>query len=105
MDIFTALAVPTRRDIIELLATRGQLSATDICSKFSSSPPAISQHLKVLLEVKLVKVNKKRQQRIYQLDQRGLQEFQTWSQKMTSLWNQRFDALDQLLETEKKITN
>jgi DNA-binding MarR family transcriptional regulator len=48
MDIFTAIAEPTRRSILEMLASKGELSATEISDTFASSPPAISQHLKVL---------------------------------------------------------
>ena len=58
MDIFTALAEPTRRTIVELLASSGPLSATEISEQFPVSPPAISQHLKVLREVKLVRVSR-----------------------------------------------
>ncbi|MBP7475973.1 MAG: winged helix-turn-helix transcriptional regulator, partial [Pyrinomonadaceae bacterium] len=54
MDTFTALADPTRRLILERLMANGNMSATDICRGFKSSPPAISQHLKVLREAKLV---------------------------------------------------
>jgi DNA-binding transcriptional ArsR family regulator len=46
MDVFEALAAPTRRQIIEMLASKGELSATDIYRRFDASPPAISQHLK-----------------------------------------------------------
>lgn len=102
MDIFTALAVPIRRDIIEILATKGKLSATDICDRFDVSPSAISQHLKVLREAKLVHVEKQGQQRMYQIDIEGMYEFERWSQRMTHLWNQRFDELDKVLEAEKK---
>jgi DNA-binding transcriptional ArsR family regulator len=64
VDIFFALADPTRRKILELLASRGQLSATEIYANFVVSHPAISQHLKVLREAKLVKMKKHAQQRI-----------------------------------------
>ena len=102
MDVFSALAVPTRRSIIEMLASRGRLSATDIYDKFNASPPAISQHLKVLREVKLVRVEKQGQQRMYEINIEGIYAFELWTQKMTHLWNQRFDALDRVLESEKK---
>ncbi len=102
MDVFTALAVPTRRNIIEMLASRGTLSATDISDKFNSSPPAISQHLKVLREVKLVRVEKKGQQRMYEIDIEGIYAFELWTKKMKRLWSERFDALDKVLEVEKK---
>jgi DNA-binding transcriptional ArsR family regulator len=102
MDVFTALAAPTRREIVELLARRGRLSATDIYEKFEASPPAISQHLKILREARLVRVKKLGQQRMYQLDSVGMDEFELWTQKMTRLWNKRFDALEKLLEREKE---
>jgi DNA-binding transcriptional ArsR family regulator len=102
MDIFNALAVPSRRDILELLAARGSLSATDIYDKFDASPPAISQHLKVLRDTKLVVVEKQGQQRMYQINPNGMQEFELWSQKITNLWNKRLDKLGEVLKAEKK---
>src|SRR5439155_909133 len=58
-ELFNALAEPTRRGIIELLATKGQLSATGICDNFDVSRPAISQHLKVLRKANFVRVEKR----------------------------------------------
>jgi DNA-binding transcriptional ArsR family regulator len=102
MDIFTALAEPTRRTIIEMLAERGELSAGDIGDKFHSSPPAISQHLKVLREAKIVRMEKRSRQRIYQLDPRAMQELEQWMKRTTEMWDERFSRLDALLATEKK---
>ena len=101
MDIFTALAVPTRRNIIEMLAKKGRLSATDICEQFKISPPAISQHLKILKQVKLVQVEKQGQLRMYEINLKGMREFEKWSKKMTDLWSKRFDALDEVLANHK----
>ncbi|MBI4080371.1 MAG: winged helix-turn-helix transcriptional regulator [Candidatus Levybacteria bacterium] len=102
MDMFSAIAEPTRRNIIEMLAAHGQLSASDIYHKFQVSPPAISQHLKVLREAKLVQVEKKAQQRIYQINPHAMNEIEEWIRKMTKTWNERFDALDKLLKIEKR---
>jgi DNA-binding transcriptional ArsR family regulator len=102
MDIFHALAEPTRRSIIEMLASKGQLSATDICHKFHVSPPAISQHLKVLREAKLVQVEKRAQQRIYQINPDAMLKLEEWAKQMMELWTQRFDALDEVLKAEKE---
>ncbi len=102
MDVFEALAAPTRREIIEMLASKGQLSATAIYAQFEASPPAISQHLKVLREAKLVEVEIRGQQRLYRIDPQGIEEIDQWSQKMTRLWNKRFDALEKVLANEKK---
>ena len=63
MDMFVALSDPTRRNILELLATRGELSATAIYEQFPVSPQAVSQHLKVLREAHLVEMEKRAQKR------------------------------------------
>ena len=102
MDKFSALADPTRRKIIEMLASRGQLSATEISGAFDVSAPAISQHLKILREAELVQVEKRGQQRIYQINPHSMLELASWVQQVTNLWNQRYDALEELLEAEKK---
>ncbi len=101
-QLFYALAEPTRRNIIELLASNGELSATDICDNFAVSPPAISQHLKVLREANFVRVEKRAQQRIYHINPDAMSEIEGWVQKMTKRYNARFDALDKILEAEKK---
>jgi DNA-binding transcriptional ArsR family regulator len=102
VDVFNALADPTRRKIMELLADSGPLSASDICSRFPVSPPAISQHLKVLREAQLVRMQKQAQQHIYQINPQAMLELEDWAKHLTQLWRERFDALDRLLETEKK---
>jgi DNA-binding transcriptional ArsR family regulator len=61
MDMFVALADPTRRAILEILATRGELTATALYEQFPVSPQAISQHLKVLREAHLVVMEKRAQ--------------------------------------------
>ena len=99
-DIFSALADPTRRTIIEMLATNGQLSASDISNKFHVSPPAISQHLKVLRETNLVQVEKRAQQRIYQINLEKIDELESWVKQMKQHWEERFDALDKALAEE-----
>jgi DNA-binding transcriptional ArsR family regulator len=102
MDMFYALAEPTRREIIEMLANRGQLSATEIYDRFPVSHPAISQHLKVLRDAKLVRVEQRAQQRLYQINPETMLELEGWAKQMAELWNERFDALDNLLKAEKR---
>jgi DNA-binding transcriptional ArsR family regulator len=102
MDIFTALAEPTRRTIIEMLATNGPLSATEIYEHFPVSPPAISQHLKVLRETHLVEMEKRAQKRLYRLNPQTLSQFEAWVQQMQQRWEERFAALDTVLESEKR---
>jgi uncharacterized protein YndB with AHSA1/START domain/DNA-binding transcriptional ArsR family regulator len=100
MDTFSALADPTRRQIIELLAANGALSASDIQRHFRVSAPAISQHLKVLREAKLVEMEKRAQQRIYRMNPAVMATFVMWVQRTTERWNARFNVLDELLEVE-----
>jgi DNA-binding transcriptional ArsR family regulator len=104
MDLFSAIAEPTRRSIIEMLASRGRLSASEISDRFPVSAPAISQHLKVLREAKLVRVEKRAQQRIYQLNPAAMLELEEWSRRLREQWDERFDALDRVLEAEKQKT-
>jgi DNA-binding transcriptional ArsR family regulator len=104
VDVFYALAEPRRRQVIEILASRGQLSATEICNEFDVSPQAISQHLKVLREAKLVQVEKRAQQRIYQINPDSMLELEEWIGRVTRLWSKRFDALDKVVAAEKERT-
>jgi DNA-binding transcriptional ArsR family regulator len=102
MDMFMALADPTRRNILELLATSGELAATAIYEQFPVSPQAVSQHLKVLREANLVEMEKRAQKRLYRLNPQTLSQFEAWVQQMQQGWSERFDALDVVLEIEKK---
>lgn len=101
MDMFSALADQTRRDILEILASNGQLPARNISSQFNTSASAISQHLKVLREAKLVNMEKRAQKRIYTINTETIEELDTWLRKMTKVWHERFEALDKVLEVEK----
>jgi DNA-binding transcriptional ArsR family regulator len=89
---------------MELLATKGRLPASAIYENFDVSAPAISQHLKVLREADLVLMEKRAQQRIYNLNPGAMSEIEVWIQKMTKSWNDRFSMLDKVLEREKKKT-
>lgn len=102
MDVFSALADPTRRKILEMLASKGELSATEIYEQFPVSRPAISQHLKVLREAELVSVEKRAQQRIYRVNPHTVLEVESWARRLAHIWEQRFDALDKLLQAEQE---
>jgi DNA-binding transcriptional ArsR family regulator len=101
MDKFSALAEPTRRTILEMLARHGQMPAAAIYAGFSISHPAISQHLKVLREAGLVQMEKRAQQHIYKLNPEAMTELEAWARRMRDLWEERFEALDKVLEAEK----
>ncbi|OGZ09587.1 MAG: hypothetical protein A3D65_06975 [Candidatus Lloydbacteria bacterium RIFCSPHIGHO2_02_FULL_50_13] len=102
MDVFSALAAPLRRKIIEILATRGRLPATAIFDEFRTSPSAISQHLKVLRDAHLVSVEKAGQRRVYKLNMNNVREIEFWTKKITWLWNKRLGALEEMARIEKE---
>ncbi|MCT8332548.1 metalloregulator ArsR/SmtB family transcription factor [Leptospira sp. 85282-16] len=94
MNAFVALADDTRRDIIRLVAKNGELTSSEICQNFLISPPAISQHLKVLKEANVLLMKKDAQKRIYSLNQEGMKEMEDWILEIKNLWVKRLDKLD-----------
>lgn len=86
MDTFEALADPTRRRILEMLG-EGELAAGDIARRFDMTPPAVSQHLKILRTAALVRVRNDAQRRMYALEPRGLAEVDAWLTRYRRLWS------------------
>jgi len=97
MDIFTALADPTRRQIIESLAAE-ETSFGDLADKFEMSRPAVSQHLKVLRDAGIVAARADAQRRIYRLNDDCLDDLDTWLGKVRAFWAPRLDKLEALLD-------
>jgi DNA-binding transcriptional ArsR family regulator len=77
VDAFEALADPTRRRILEMLAER-ELAAGEIARRFDMTPPAVSQHLKILRNADLVRVRTEAQRRMYTLEPAGIAEVDAW---------------------------
>ena len=90
----TALADPTRQQIVKMLAAKGALSSGDIARRFDMTPPAVSQHLKTLREAKLVKVRAEAQKRFYELDPEGVGEVADWVNDLRKFWSGKLDALE-----------
>ena len=101
MQVLNALADPTRLRIVEMLAAR-ELSAGDIARQFDMSAPAISQHLKVLREAKLVRVRADAQRRIYALDREGFDEMDEWLTRIRRFWKGKLDALERALKDDDR---
>jgi len=101
MEAIEALADPTRRRIIELLAESEQ-DAGELGSHFRVSQPAISRHLRVLRESGLVRVRPEAQRRIYSLDPAPLEQLDEWLGRYRSFWTQRLDALDTQLRRARR---
>ncbi len=101
MDAFRALAEPHRRRMVELVARRGMLSASQISDEFDVTPQAISQHLRVLREANVLRMEKSAQRRLYTFNPRSIDPIQRWTAETVRLWNGRLDRLDRALREER----
>jgi len=99
MQALQAIADPTRRRIVELLAVR-ERTAGELVAEFDLTAPAISQHLKVLREAGLVNVRAEGQSRVQMLNPDGLGDLEGWLEKTRSVWSRRLDALERELRAE-----
>jgi DNA-binding transcriptional ArsR family regulator len=98
MDALHALAEPRRRRVVEILAHRGRLSASQISDEFDVTPQAISRHLRVLREANVLHMEKRAQRRLYTFNARSLIQIQAWAADMTRLWGSRLNRLDKALK-------
>jgi|ERR1051325_9688168 DNA-binding transcriptional ArsR family regulator len=96
-DVFRAVADPTRRAVLELLRD-AELSATELAEPFHISQPAISQHLKVLREADLVRVEKIGRHRRYKLNPAPLREIDDWIAHYRAFWSRRLEKLGRILD-------
>src|SRR5205823_565628 len=98
MDVFAAIADPTRRAVLDLLA-RGPRNAGGIATEFPRlTQPGVSRHLKVLRQAKLVVVTIRAQQRIYRLNPEGLADLYEWVAKYQAIWPETLDSLSRYLD-------
>jgi DNA-binding transcriptional ArsR family regulator len=95
-NVFNAIADPTRREIIDLLAGQS-LPVNEVAERFDMSRPAVSKHIKILNECGLVMIRKKGRKRYCRADTRKLLEVIEWAQRYKKFWNERLDALEQAL--------
>lgn len=77
-EVFKALGDPTRRQILEMLAREGDLTAGDIASRFAISAPSVSHHLSILKHAQLVQDTRQRQTILYSLNTTVFQEVLKW---------------------------
>jgi DNA-binding transcriptional ArsR family regulator len=100
-DIFTAIADPTRRAILHLLAAQ-PLPVTAVAEHFPVSRPAISKHLRVLRQVGLVDEQKIGRQRYYKVQPEPLHEIQEWIAYFDTFWQTKLASLKTHLEEQAK---
>ena len=101
-DPFLAIADPTRRAILMLLAVQA-MTPNALAEHFDSSRQAVSKHIKILNECELLKQKKEGREIYYHLNSKKMETIEKWLQKFKALWSKRFDQLDELLiKIEKK---
>ena len=99
-DVFQAIADPTRREIINLIAHKS-LNLNSIAGNFGVSRPAISQHIKILTECGLIVIKKQGRERYCEASLQPLNEVSIWVEQYRKLWAERFDVIDDLLNELK----
>ena len=99
-DVFQAIADPTRRDIINLIAYK-PLNLNAIAYNFEVSRPAISQHIKILMECGLIEMKKQGRERYCEAKLGQLNEVSQFIEQYRKLWAERFDRMDDILDELK----
>jgi DNA-binding transcriptional ArsR family regulator len=99
-DVFTAIASPVRRDLLDLLA-QGERTVGELAAPFAVSRPAISQHLRVLREVGLVAERRDGRERRYRLDPERLTVVRDWLAAYERFWRHRLTALGGYLDDQE----
>jgi DNA-binding transcriptional ArsR family regulator len=100
-DAFNAVAEPRRREILDVLAA-GERPVNDLVDLLGLAQPQVSKHLRVLREVGLVDVRDEGRQRMYRLNGRSLKPIHDWIKSYERTWNERYDAMDELLDELKR---
>ncbi len=95
-DVFQAIADPTRREIIGMLAHK-TMNVNAISDQFLVSRPAISKHLKILSECGLVEITQQGRERFCEMKPEKLQEVSVWVKQYEQFWTEKLHALDQFL--------
>ena len=103
-DVFQAIADPTRRKILNLLAQQS-LNLNSVAEKFHTSRPAISKHIRILNECGLIKIKQQGRERYCEAKLQKLKEVSDWTEQHKSFWTKKLDALDQFLASEKSLQN
>jgi DNA-binding transcriptional ArsR family regulator len=99
-DVFQAIADPTRRAILSLLALHA-MTPNAIAEHFDSSRQAISKHIKILTECQLVKQEQSGREIHYHFNFQKMKEVDAWMEQFRAVWEDRFNQLDDLLKNPK----
>ena len=99
-DIFQAIADPTRRAIIGLIALQA-MTPNAIAENFNTTRQAVSKHLRILIECQLVKQEFQGREIYYSLEIEKMKEIDQWLSQYRKMWETRFNQLDKVLATSK----
>lgn len=99
-DVFQALADPTRRSILSLVASHAMTPNT-LADHFESSRQAVSKHIRILTECQLIGQEQSGREIYYYLNPKKLKEVDKWLAPFRNLWDQRFTQLDDVLKNQK----
>ncbi len=100
-DVFQAIADPTRREIINLVA-KNSLNLNALTENFNISRPAISKHIKILTECGLIIVNQQGRERYCEANLQSLGEVSQWIEQYRTFWTSKLDALENFLDKKPK---
>lgn len=100
-DIFQAIADPTRRAIIALIALQA-MTPNAIAEHFDTTRQAVSKHLRILTECELVRQEQKGREIYYSLEIEKMKEIDQWLDRYRKIWETRFEQLDEVLKVMKK---
>jgi DNA-binding transcriptional ArsR family regulator len=97
-DVFQAIADPTRRAIITLIALQA-MTPNALAEHFQTSRQAVSKHLRILTECELIRPKQQGREIYYLLELEKMKEIDHWLEQFRKIWQDRFQALDQVLQT------
>jgi DNA-binding transcriptional ArsR family regulator len=100
-DVFQAIADPTRRAILLLLASQA-MTPNALAEEFKFSRQAVSKHIQILTECELVKQEHKGREIYYHINKNQMKEIDKWLEQFRKIWENRFDQLDKVLLTLKQ---
>ena len=100
-DVFQAIADPTRRAIINMIAHQ-TLNLNSVAEQFNVSRPAISKHIKILTECGLISMKRQGRERFCEARLEKLNEVSDWVEKYKEFWNVKLDALEEYLDKIQK---
>ena len=102
VDVFTAIADPTRRAMLLRLAREGERNVTQLMEPFAISQPAVSKHLRILRDAGLVRRRKVGRENRYDLEASRLHDVRDWIAQVEEYWDERLDALGKYLDAKKQ---